>query len=1338
MADGARASGRQGQQGATASAPGKLRVFISYSRDDLAFADQLVAGLDLCGFEPTLDRHGISGGEAWERRLGALIREADTVVFVLSPASAASKVCAWEVGEATRLNKRIIPVLALPLAGTSPPPALRELNYIFFYADPAMPGSGFGSGLARLVAALNTDLDWLREHTRLLQRATEWDVAGRPVNRLLSGSDILDAKDWTARRPVNAPEPTGLHLDFIRASESEEADRASAQRKQLEAITAAQAEREKALALAEDATRKRARLRAGAFIALAAVAIFAGWQWWDAGRANIVVAEQRDLAVRFRTEADYGRASAEAAARRADEASKRAHETALRLVARQLNKEGDHIAAATIALDVHHQTEGPALKALASEVAFILDGALRGMRERRVFAGHNRSVRSAQFSGDSKSVLTASYDGTLRIFDIASGKGRALASVEKAEFGRAFPLAGGQRVGALYSHENDYFAAIWDIHDDRPRLRVKLANTNYGAVRFLEDGAGIVVRDSDQDRGDQVRLWQVDGGSSLLLGTKGYISPDGERYIRPRDDGRVDLVGTRNGAIIATIGDGEQLFERAEFDEAGRWAAIVWGKQRDLVVVDSKTGQVRRKLVSPSTFDRVTISADGSRLVNSFERPTGELTVLGIETWNLHDSAPLATATIDQILSARGPKIGRFRPHSHLANLSPDGRLLLIAGWDNFISVRDTATGAMLWRLPGDTESFPPPAFTADSTILATVHSDERVRIWRARAGERVGTLVGHEDRIVSIRFSSDDTQILTSSADGTARQWSVEPVLQHEVIRVPTPPPKAGDLPHLPPSLGIESDRGHISRVVFNRQGTRLLASDNGGRTFLVDPQSKLLIAAFENGSQSYETGGMDFNSAGDRFFLIHHSGRLVIYESATGAALTTIAQAEAIDDRLMEFSEAFFLSDGLQILTLSRPLEEPIRIKIWNTDTGKQVATLDGSELGRYHHISIDPTGRLFAMHGVDGKYAVIFDTGTWRPIRRFDHRSGRLIWSRDGRRLALEGAIFEVETGKLLVEAKDRADCGAIIDWSEDTNRLVSVIGSNSITMCIHDTTTGALVARIDGDTPSNHNREIGGAWLVAGGTRVLTSSADNSAKLWDADTGALVATLGTPIRPMEGRIENARGVLPVAVSRDRRHIATGHYDKTARIWDAATGQPLAILEGHSTGIGSLEFDFAGGRLATGAFDETVRIWPTIGSSEAIIAKAIEALPRCLFGPARVAIVLHADLPDWCFEHVKWPAPPVRVGISIDAKPGEPGGEKAISPPLRGVRISRVMKGLPGDKAGLRAGDVILAVAGADVHFMTDVLRRIAELPSDRSATFKVLRGATAIEALVTPRF
>jgi TPR repeat protein len=299
---------------------GKLRVFISYSREDSEFADQLDAALsDVCGFECVLDRHSISGGEDWKRRLGNLIREADTVVFVLSPTSVRSEICAWEVEEAARLGKRILPVNCRPLKGASPPLRLRDLNHIFFHSDSKnAPGSGFGTGLARLVAALNTDFDWLREHTRYFQRATEWDRGGRPTNRLLSGDDIAEAKAWVACRPKSAPEPTPLHLDFFRASEEEAEARSSAQRKQLEAMAAAQAQRETALRQAEealkhaaDAQRKRARIRNVAFVVVSIFAVIAVWLFLRAEQERRLAEEQRAVAEEQRASAEEQREQAD-------------------------------------------------------------------------------------------------------------------------------------------------------------------------------------------------------------------------------------------------------------------------------------------------------------------------------------------------------------------------------------------------------------------------------------------------------------------------------------------------------------------------------------------------------------------------------------------------------------------------------------------------------------------------------------------------------------------------------------------------------------------------------------------------------------------------------------------------------------------------------------------------------------------------------------------------------------------------------------------------------------------------------------------------------------------
>jgi len=236
----------------------RLGIFISYSRRDaLDFADQLAKALEILGYRPIIDREGISGGEFWQVRLGQMLLECDTVVFVMSPESAVSPVCAWEVDEAARLSKRILPAIAMPLGTAKPPERLQQLNFIHFYAEKSVPGSGFGDGLVKLNVALKSDLDWLREHTRLLERATEWDKGNRTPNRMLSGADIGAAKAWEARRPKDAPAPTTLQLDYIKASEAHEAAQQSERQRQLE-------ERERLVrqAEADRAAREAQQLRA--------------------------------------------------------------------------------------------------------------------------------------------------------------------------------------------------------------------------------------------------------------------------------------------------------------------------------------------------------------------------------------------------------------------------------------------------------------------------------------------------------------------------------------------------------------------------------------------------------------------------------------------------------------------------------------------------------------------------------------------------------------------------------------------------------------------------------------------------------------------------------------------------------------------------------------------------------------------------------------------------------------------------------------------------------------------------------------------------------------------
>lgn len=193
----------------------KAKIFISYSRRDLAFADRLDEALKARGFEPLIDRDEIYAFEDWWQRIQALITQADTIIFVLSPDAVASDVCKREVQFAALLHKRFAPVVCKRVDDTAVPAPLRRFNYIFCDDD-----AQFEARMDLLAEALSTDIDWIRKHTEFGAMARKWETAGRPGPRgLLLRSPVLEeAEGWIASRPHHAPLPTETILAFVTES----------------------------------------------------------------------------------------------------------------------------------------------------------------------------------------------------------------------------------------------------------------------------------------------------------------------------------------------------------------------------------------------------------------------------------------------------------------------------------------------------------------------------------------------------------------------------------------------------------------------------------------------------------------------------------------------------------------------------------------------------------------------------------------------------------------------------------------------------------------------------------------------------------------------------------------------------------------------------------------------------------------------------------------------------------------------------------------------------------------------------------------------------------------
>src|ERR1700704_3570515 len=236
----------------------KARVFISYSRKDLGFADRLEAALRTRGFEALIDRSEIYAFEDWWKRIEALIARADTVVFVLSPNSVSSDVALKEVAFAASLNKRFAPIVCRRVDDKAVPEPLAKLNFVFFEDD-----ARFEESADRLAQALDTDIAWIRQHTEIGEQARRWASARRPNGLLLRSPALEHAERWIAARPRGAPAPTDETQAYIGQSR-------------------------------QAATRRRNRLTGSLAAGLVLALGLAGLAYWQRG----IAVEQRDRATR--------------------------------------------------------------------------------------------------------------------------------------------------------------------------------------------------------------------------------------------------------------------------------------------------------------------------------------------------------------------------------------------------------------------------------------------------------------------------------------------------------------------------------------------------------------------------------------------------------------------------------------------------------------------------------------------------------------------------------------------------------------------------------------------------------------------------------------------------------------------------------------------------------------------------------------------------------------------------------------------------------------------------------------------------------------------------------
>jgi WD40 repeat protein len=868
-------------------------VFISYSRRDLDFVRKLCGALVARGKDAWVDWEDIPPTAEWLEEVFQAIESSDNFLFVITPDSLTSEVCARELAHALERRKRLVPVLRRPADGRPVPEALAARNWTFVREE-----DDFAASVETLVTALDTDLDWVRAHTRLLGRALEWEKRGADASLLLRGRDLDDAERWVASQSADRePLPTPLQMEYVLASR-------------------------------RTTTRRQRLLVGAALVAVVVASTLAALAWWQRNEAveqrrvaelNERLALSRERAAEARAAVDVDPRSAltlavsALATARTNEAADSLRAALRAPLPSSLVRVGDtRVWDAELSADgarlitasedgrarIWNRATGRLLASikvgvelssarLTPDERFLLTAPRNGETGSRLWraaggaqtpiATFGRQVFAAALSPDGRLVATAGADG-VQVWS-RSGRGRAgrlLRLPSTAEPPRTVEFSDD---GSTIAAASPTVAAVWAVVSDR-RLAV------IEPLAVMEPPEGVEIRDvglspngrrlvtADDD--GVARIWRVSSpdrapvqltGHSGILRSAGF-STDGHRVLTAGNDTTARLwdVEKRKPRLVAEL-----------LGHGGSVAATSFGRDDRVLVTAGLDGTVRlwpspeTRLVelrkqNTATVRDVRFSRDGRLLVTAGDDGSARVWKLGTASppLELHHGRPheddwvnsasfdrvarhVVTAGVDGTVQVWSTT-SRSRPLATLgspggtsvraAEFSPDGALVAAGDADGVVHLWRWASDMRARDLDGPSELVDDVAFSPSGRLVAGASWDGKVWLWKIMGGDGRGTplrgRLEREEKLTSVAFSPDGSRVAAGSSLGSVVVWDVQ--TRERLARFRS----SGD--------------DYVTSVGFSADGRLLVASDDGGVARIVGAARGQRVAELRTSAEHLE----------------------------------------------------------------------------------------------------------------------------------------------------------------------------------------------------------------------------------------------------------------------------------------------------------------------------------------------------------------------------------------------------------------------------------------------------------------------------------------------------
>jgi len=670
---------------------------------------------------------------------------------------------------------------------------------------------------------------------------------------------------------------------------------------------------------------------------------------------------------------------------------------------------------------------------------------------------------------------------------------------------------GAKVAGAEFSHDGRFIVTrtidnkvrLWDA-GTRKVLKVLSENQDSNSASFSPDGKLIATGGTD----GVVRIW--DGSSGAPVGElqghtaqvhRAIFSPDGNYIVSVSDDNTVRvwkvatgeafkvLNGHTGGVSEVTFSPDQKHFATEAADEK----AIIWS-------LDSDQGKVLNGLTG--TRAALAFSPDGKLLATE----GGPDTSFGA----LRDGTFAATVW-DVSTGKMKFRLGDHQEYIAGVSFSPDGNAIVTSSGDGTAHLW-TGGGKLIKELRGHSKPLSSALFSPDSKFVVTASADNTVRVWDSLDGKLITNFRGHSQAVNGVAFSSDGQFIVTASDDQTARLWRFHP----------------GDRGT---SSTIESweHSAAVTSIACSPNGSEVAATTRDGKLswtglgmqrsvpfmYLVDRSAKVANVRFSPDGQSIATAGTSvgviYNIDALRAFVDARNSEFVYKEAPPpGSADKNEKKSEPdgvkLEGHTGDINSVAFSPDGNLVVTASA--EGTARV--WEAATGKTLGELRG------HSNSVNS-----ASFSPDGKFIVTAsDDATVR------------LW--DATRFA-----FVRNIGGTYPRAVSSAE------YSPD-GRFIVAASAEAAWLC--DPVRGELVRKLEG-----HTGEVNSASFSPDSSLIVTASADNTARVWNVQTGESIATF----------LDHKGPVLNALFSPDGQSVFTASEDYTTRIYPREAFAPFEEL-------------------------------------------------------------------------------------------------------------------------------------------------------------------------------